>query len=45
MLRASDWPLPAAFEFAYRQSEIVVFETNLEGMEAADFQMKLLERV
>ena len=32
MLRASDWPLPAAYDFAYRQSEIMVFETNLEQL-------------
>ena len=45
MLRASDWPLPAAYDFAYRQSEIMVFETNLERMEATDFQAQLLQRV
>ena len=45
MLRASDWPLPLAFERAYSQSDILVFETNLEAMETSDFQMKLLQFV
>lgn len=45
MLRASDWPLPPAFEHAYGQSDILVFETNLQAMEAIEFQMKLLEHV
>lgn len=45
MLRASDWPLPLAFERAYSQSDVLVFETNLEAMETSEFQMKLLQFV
>ena len=44
-LAKSDYPLPSAFERAYSQSAIVVFETDLQKMQTAEFQKKLLGKV
>ena len=42
ILTAQDYPLPAAFEKAYRQSGRVIFETDLNKMESPEFQQYIL---
>ena len=44
MLRSTDWPLPPAFDQAYNESEILVFEANISQMYKTDFQMKLMQQ-
>ncbi|MCP4332905.1 MAG: TraB/GumN family protein [Gammaproteobacteria bacterium] len=45
ILTAEDYPLPPAFETAYRQSGQVVFETDVSKMESPEFQQYLLREV
>jgi uncharacterized protein YbaP (TraB family) len=45
ILTAKDYPLPAAFETAYRQSGQLVFETDISKMESPEFQQYLLREV
>ena len=42
ILTDQDYPLPAAFEKAYRQSRRVIFETDLNKMESPEFQQYIL---
>jgi uncharacterized protein YbaP (TraB family) len=42
ILTAQDYPLPAAFEKAYRQSRRVIFETDLNKMESPELQQYIL---
>jgi uncharacterized protein YbaP (TraB family) len=42
ILTAQDYPLPSAFEKAYRQSGRVIFETDLNKMESPEFQQYIL---
>lgn len=42
ILTAQDYPLPDAFEKAYRQSQRVIFETDLNKMESPEFQQYIL---
>jgi len=45
LLAESDYPLPAEFENAYRQSAIVVFEADLQKMQTPEFQKLLQSKV
>ena len=45
VLRASDYPLPGAFESAYKQSQILSFETDIGGSSNPAFQMELMKAV
>ncbi len=45
LLSKSDYPLPEAFEDAYRQSAIVVFESDLEKMQTPEFQQLLQSKM
>jgi uncharacterized protein len=45
VLTAEDYPLPAAFETAYRQSAQVVFETDIAKMESPVFQQYMLREL
>lgn len=43
VLSKADYPLPAAFEVAYRQASLVVLETDLELMKGPKAQQQLLQ--
>lgn len=45
LLRAADYPLPAAFDRAYRQSQKLAFETDIDGTNSNDFQSRLMQAV
>jgi hypothetical protein len=45
VLTAADYPLPAAFEKAYQQSSLVVFETDIEKLESPEFQQAMLREL
>jgi uncharacterized protein YbaP (TraB family) len=45
VLRESDYPLPVAFEQAFSDSTLIVFETDLRQLSSSTFQQSLLERV
>ena len=45
VLSKSDYPLPAAFENAYRQSAIVVLETDMQKMQTPEFQALLQSKI
>ncbi len=42
VLSAKDYPLPEAFELAYKTAEDIVFETDLKALEAPEVQEQLL---
>lgn len=43
-LKASDYPLPAAMDEAYEQSQVVVFETDMKALESPTIQLQLLTK-
>lgn len=43
LLRASDYPLPAAFETAYQDADQLYFETDIAGLNDFAVQAKLLQ--
>ena len=43
LLSASDYPLPAQYNKAYDQSDVIVFETDIVGMSQPAAQRKFLE--
>ena len=45
VLTESDYPLPTAFEKAYQQSALVVFETDIEKLESPEFQQAMLREL
>lgn len=45
VLRASDFPLPDAFDSAYKQSQILSFETDIAGSSTPEFQMQVMQAV
>ena len=45
LLRASDYPLPSAFESAYRQAQRLSFETDIEETQSPAFQQRLIKAV
>lgn len=42
LLRSSDFPLPKAYEKAYQQSQLVVFETDIGLSQSNEFRSKML---
>jgi uncharacterized protein YbaP (TraB family) len=42
VLTAEDYPLPSAFDEAYAQAEMVVLETDINRLNQAEFQAKML---
>jgi uncharacterized protein len=44
LLRQSDFPLPAEFDTAYRESDVVVFETDLGEFNNPSAQAKLMSK-
>jgi uncharacterized protein YbaP (TraB family) len=42
VLRASDYPLPPEFEHAYKEAEVLLFETDMEALSGLQTQQKLL---
>ena len=42
VLRASDYPLPPEFERAYKEAEVLLFETDMEALSGPQTQQKLL---
>lgn len=45
LLSKSDYPLPAAFENAYRQSAVIVFEADIAKLQSPEFQQLLQSKV
>lgn len=45
VLSKSDYPLPAEFENAYRDSDQLVFETNIKEAQSPEFQMYMMQRM
>ncbi len=45
VLSASDYPLPVEFSLAYKQSQRIVFETDMKAMEKPEVQQKLINRL
>ena len=45
VLRASDYPLPEAFETAYKQSQVLAFETDIGETASPAFQLQLMQAV
>ena len=45
LLTPEDYPLPDAFESAYRQSSKIVFETDLERLKSPEFQQYVNEQL
>jgi len=45
LLRAKDYPLPKAFNKAYKQSSIIVFETDLQALKTPEMSNKLMQSV
>ncbi len=43
VLRSSDYPLPAAFEQAYKHSQIVTFEVDIAQSQSAEFNQAMLK--
>lgn len=43
LLSASDHPLPAAFNQAYKEADLLVFETDLEKAQTPAFQMAMMK--
>jgi uncharacterized protein YbaP (TraB family) len=44
LLSQSDYPLPSSFDIAYKNSDILVLETDLQKFSAPEFQQKLLRK-
>jgi len=42
LLRNQDFPLPEAFNSAYEEAQILVFETDISKLETPEFQQKLM---
>jgi len=45
LLSSSDYPLPDTFEQAYNESSIIVFETDFQKMQTAEFQQAMIQQV
>ncbi len=43
LLRSSDYPLPAVLDYAYKDSQIVAFETSLDSHTDPNFAKKMVE--
>lgn len=44
LLAKDDYPLPSAFETAYQQSQVLVFETDIQQSKSPQFQQALLAK-
>ncbi|MBU8920728.1 MAG: TraB/GumN family protein [Bacteroidales bacterium] len=42
MLRGSDYPLPTEYDKAYEDSEILVFETDMDELQSPDTQVRIM---
>ena len=42
LLGVNDYPLPAAFEKAYQQSSLLVFEADIQKLQSPEYQKILL---
>ena len=45
VLAASDYPLPSTFDQAYRQSAILVLETDMQKLQSPEFQQTILREL
>jgi hypothetical protein len=45
ILRDSDFPLPAGFDLAYRQSATIIFETDIGELESPAFRQKMMSEL
>ncbi len=45
MLSKSDFPLPAEFEKIYKQSEQLVFETDMKKLQMPEVQLKMMKQI
>lgn len=45
LLASSDYPLPAAFDQAYKEASTLVFETDIDKMKASSNQAQLLRKL
>lgn len=45
LLSEKDYPLPKAFQVAYAETDTVVLETDIQGLEAPELQQKLLNAI
>lgn len=45
LLSEKDYPLPEAFQVAYANTDTVVLETDVQGLEAPELQQKLLNTI
>lgn len=45
LLTPSDYPLPAAFEKAYRQSDLLVFESDIQKIQDPAFQLTMMNEL
>ena len=45
VLRKSDYPLPAAFDDAFKKSTKVIFETNVAESEDPAFALQMMQRL
>ena len=44
LLSADDYPLPKAYDKAYEQSDILVFETDMQAVSSAAFATKMMQQ-
>ena len=45
LLKSTDLPLPAEYDKAYKQSQTLVFETDIEGAQTPAFQTMMLQQM
>jgi uncharacterized protein YbaP (TraB family) len=45
VLASADYPLPSSFDMAYRQSEILVLETDMQKLQSPGFQATMLREL
>jgi uncharacterized protein YbaP (TraB family) len=45
LLTPADYPLPKAFDIAYQQSDIIIFEANMDDMETPEFQASMMNKL
>lgn len=44
LLSASDYPLPEAYDRAYKQADMLVFETDMQAVSSAAFATKMMQQ-
>jgi len=45
ILKTENLPLPSEYDKAYAASDVLVFETDIQGMQAPEFQQQMLSKV